>query len=213
MADRSVAAIVVVGGGYFAWSAFAPDRNTQPQLDDPYPAEFAAPLDESQVAAIEDVVVEDAAPAPAETRAAPVRRARVEPVPEATIGVASAETSSGEIAGTESDEIVVTGSRRPVWARTPSPRRLSALYPARALERGREGEARLHCIVRDGGALDCERASETSRGFGAAALRVARTFRHAPHFRDGSDAIGAPVNLRVVFRIEDDERERRFASR
>ena len=88
----------------------------------------------------------------------------------------------------------------------PSERHLSALYPQRALERGREGEASLHCTVQDSGALDCVRVEETPGGFGNAALRVARTLRHAPQLADGSDAAGSPVNLRVVFRIADDQR-------
>lgn len=198
----AVAAVVVVGGSYLAWSTFGPIPPQAP-VDDPYAEEITGPFDESQFALTEDVAADDAESASTEAPAAPVRRARAAAVPEATIGVASAET--------DSEEIVVTGSRRPAWARTPSPRRLSALYPARAVERGREGEARLHCIVQDGGALDCERVSETSRSFGAAALRVARTFRHAPQLRDGRDAVGTPVNLRVVFRIA--EEEQRLASR
>lgn len=200
----AAAAIVVVGASYLAWSTYAPHLGPPPTpLDDPYAAEIAEPFEEIQLAASEDLVEGSAMAASTEAEAAPARRARAAPVPEATIGVPSAET--------DSEEIIVTGSRRPVWARTPSPRRLSALYPERALDRGREGEARLHCIVQDGGALDCERVSETSRSFGAAAVRVARTFRHAPQLRDGSDAVGTPVNLRVVFRITDEEQ--RLAAR
>jgi TonB family protein len=105
----------------------------------------------------------------------------------------------------DNDDIVVRAPRRPIWVRTPSPRRLSALYPERALDRGREGEARLHCIIGTGGTLDCERVSETP-GFGSAAVRVAHTFRHAETLADGSSAIGTPVNLRVIFRIDDDPR-------
>lgn len=61
--------------------------------------------------------------------------------------------------------------------------------------------------------LDCDRASETSRSFGTAALRVARSYRHATQLADGSSAVGSPVNMRVMFRIEEDERGQRFASR
>jgi protein TonB len=118
---------------------------------------------------------------------------------QATIGVAEA--------GVDSDEIVVTRARRPIWARTPSARRLAALYPERARERGREGEASLQCVILAGGALDCARVSAT-QGFGAAALRVARRFRHAPTLADGSDAAGARVHLRVVFRMDDEMRGR-----
>ena len=89
----------------------------------------------------------------------------------------------------------------------PSARRLAAYYPDRLLQRGREGEARLRCTVRAGGALDCARVEETP-GFGTAALRVARTLRHAPQLADGSDAPGAAVNLRVVFRLSEEERRR-----
>jgi len=89
----------------------------------------------------------------------------------------------------------------------PSARRLAAYYPARLLERRREGEARLHCTVLAGGALDCARVDETP-GFGDAALRVARSLRHAPQLADGSDATGAAVNLRVIFRLSEEDRRR-----
>ena len=116
--------------------------------------------------------------------------------------------SGDELATTaNNDDIVVTAPLRPIWDRTPSARRLSAFYPDRALQRGREGEARLHCIVQNGGALDCDKISETpGGGFGNAALRVSRSLRHAAVRRDGADATGTPVNLRVVFRLEDDRR-------
>jgi TonB family protein len=108
----------------------------------------------------------------------------------------------------DSEEIVVPGARRPVWARAPSARRLSSLYPERALEYGREGEASVRCTVQNGGALSCVRVSETPAhaGFGHAALRVARMFRHAPQRWDGSAAAGSAINLRVVFRMADDDR-------
>jgi hypothetical protein len=48
--------------------------------------------------------------------------------------------------------------------------------------------------------------SETPGGFGNAALRVSRTLRHASRRADGSNATGTPVNLRVVFRIDDNQR-------
>ena len=60
------------------------------------------------------------------------------------------------------------------------------------------------------GALDCAPVSEypARSGFGGAALRVAHMYRHGPTRRDGTDAIGSPVNLRVVFRIDDNDRRR-----
>lgn len=214
----AAAAVVVLGGGYLAWANFGPSQDySQDQAQDyaqdntsygesyePEPLR-AGPLEPDRDA-LTDGAEEDAPQTQAETRLAPRRTPARPPaipaaVPEETIGVA--------LAAADSDEIVVTGVRRPIWVRTPSARRLSALYPERALERGREGEARLHCIVQDGGALDCERASETPGGFGNAALRVARGYRHSTTLADGSDAVGSPVNLRVVFRIADDDDRRR----
>ena len=156
----------------------------------------AAPLPPMEVSA-EPIVQEPTARPRAVRRAPPAPPAARGPiVVEETIGVAFAETREGE-------DIVVTGLR-PVWARMPSARRLSMAYPIRARERGREGEASLQCIVQTGGRLECERVSAT-RGFGIAALRVARMLRHAAQFADGSDAVGAQVNLRVVFRLEQEE--------
>ena len=45
-------------------------------------------------------------------------------------------------------------------------------------------------------------------------MRVARSYRHATKRADGSDATSTPVILRVVFRMEEDERSsRRLAAR
>jgi len=128
-------------------------------------------------------------------------------IPETVIGVTPASVTTDD----SSNEVVVTANRRPVWVSTPNARRLSALYPTRALERGKEGEASVHCMVQQNGSLDCERASEypANSGFGAAALRVASRFKHAPTRWDGTTAAGTPVNLRVVFRIEEDNGRRR----
>lgn len=206
----AAAAVVLLGGGYYVWKTYAPNQDgVETAYNDPYAADplRARPLDRDEDAPGAGVATDDgvaAAPAPTETRPAPPARrptASATAVAEETIGVTPANATIED-----SDEIVVTGVRRPVWTRMPSARRLSALYPVRALERGREGEARLSCVVQDGGALACERVEETPGGFGAAALRVARTLRHAPTRADGSDAIGSPVNLRVVFRLEDDDR-------
>jgi TonB family protein len=199
----AAAAALALGSGYFAWKNNAPSaHDTQIASYDPYAGEplHAAPLPPSpemiaaNAAAAADPV---AALAPTETRRTRRASAHAPAVLEETIGVAAA---------TDSDEIVVTGARRPIWARTPSPRRLAALYPQRALDRGREGEASLQCVIQAGGALACERVSATSRAFGAAALRVARRFRHAKQLADGSDATGARLNLRIVFRLEEETR-------
>jgi TonB family protein len=211
----AVAAVVLVGGGYAAWKATEEDRvNIDTAYNDSYSQDplRASPLetDENDALAESASTDESLAPPPSSERRSttPPRRstARAEPVPEATIGVTPANVATDESAAVEDGtDIVVTAPPRPVWARVPNDRRLTALYPTRALERGREGEARLHCTVLVGGALDCVRVEETP-GFGAAAMRVARTLRHAPQRADGKDATGTPVNLRVVFRIEDEPR-------
>jgi len=200
----AAAALALGSGGYLAWkNNTASAHDTQLASYDPYAGEplRAAPLPPSPAMIAAAAAAEPvAAPHRADTpRARPARHtpAPAATVLEETIGVA-----------TDSDEIVVTGARRPIWVRTPNPRRLAALYPRRALERGREGEASLLCIIQPGGALDCARVSATPGGFGAAALRVARRFRHAATLADGSDAAGVQVNLRIVFRLEDEERRR-----
>jgi hypothetical protein len=209
-------AVLLAGGGYYAWKTMSPGQSdtqtayndsyspADPYDSDPLRAERLPPQDESTNA---DTAAMDESPAPASgaARTTPRRStpARTE-TPEETIGITPINATTEESVS-DSDEIIVTGARRPVWSRTPTARRLSALYPQQQLDRRREGEARLACIVQDGGALDCENVSSTP-GFGGAALRVARTFRHSTHLADGSDATGSPVNLRVVFRMEDETR-------
>ncbi|MBX9747478.1 MAG: energy transducer TonB [Hyphomonadaceae bacterium] len=217
----AVAAVVIAGGAYAAYTTMAPSEPDRYAINNAYEDDFdplhAGPVVDGD--ALADDAADDGltvAPASADTPPpAPVRRetASAEPTPapvyEETIGVTPASTSVEDVQ--DDGEIIIQGARRPIWARTPSERRLSSLYPTRALERGREGEARLSCTVLSGGALDCVRTEETP-GFGGAALRVAQTLRHAPTFADGTDATGTPVNLRVVFRLEDEERQR-YAAR
>jgi TonB family protein len=206
-------ASLLLGGGYFAWQTFGQDdarEDTSAYNEEtPTGAAHVSPAGPSEEMLAENIAPEETAPASPSARApAPVRRQapRAEPIPEATIGI-TPESATTE--ASEEDEIVVTAPRRPIWISTPSAQRLSALYPERALERGREGEALLHCLVEDGGALRCEETSATAGGFGAAAMRVARTFRHAPTLANGASATGSPLNLRVVFRMEEERRGRR----
>lgn len=205
------AAVALIAGGVFAVNAFGPGkaRTEIASADSGYDVSSSAtPITAGPVGADQtatsDLAATTADPAPSSSPRPRAAR-RAEPVPEMVVGVTPASVSDGA-----ENEVVITGAKRPVWTRTPSQRRLSALYPANALDRGREGEASVRCMVQEGGALDCVRVSETPAraGFGNAALRVARTFRHAPERADGSSAVGTPVNLRVVFRIDDGERRR-----
>lgn len=211
LAGAAVAALVV-GGGYLAVKNFPSNtgETTEIAAYDP-DAHVVTPYTAGPMATSGVATTESTSNAPAasstsstRTRTAAKRTETAEIVPEAIVGVTPASIT------TDADEVVITGTRRPVWVSTPTARRLSAMYPTRALEREREGEASLRCIVQDGGSLDCTRVSETPTraGFGNAALRVARTFKHAPTRYDGASATGTPVNLRIMFRIADEETRR-----
>jgi len=209
----AVAAVVIAGGAYAAWNTLSPNENREADyaINNAYDDDLrAGPLDTDADTLPADATSDEPIAAPASTAErppAPAQRtvtASAEPVPEETIGITPASATVDD-----NGEIVVTGARRPIWASTPTARRLNPLYPSRALERGREGEARLSCTVQERGALDCVRIEETPGGFGTAALRVARTFRHSPTLADGRDATGTPVNLRVVSRLEDEDRRGR----
>lgn len=207
----AIAALLAVGS-YFAWSNSAPQTDGALQTAS-YDASgapmHAGPL--AQPSGADDAAARDesaAASARTQTRTAAVqRRARVsfEAPAEEVVGVLPASADASD-----ADAIVVEGARRPVWASAPTARRLAAVYPAMALERGRDGEAQLRCTVVNNGALDCAPVSEypARAGFGTAALRVAHMYRHAEQRADGSSAVGTPVNMRVVFRIPEEDRRR-----
>lgn len=200
-------AVVLAGAGYFAWKNYTPAQpETQTAYNDQYTSEseHAGPLPSEQSSAPTNATSDSAAADNSAPAAAPVRRGttRTAAVPEETVGITPA---SATVTNNEDEGVIINAPRRPVWSRTPSSRRLAALYPAVAQEQGREGEAELHCTVQQSGMLDCVRVTET-RGFGNAALRVASTFRHAPQLADGRDATGTPVNLRVLFRLPPEDR-------
>ncbi|MBL8548506.1 MAG: TonB family protein [Hyphomonadaceae bacterium] len=197
----AVLAVILVGGGYAAYRTFGPSHQERPTSDlaanDP---SALSPYDSDQLPAPE-IAPEPEAPPPQT-----MKRPKVVPAPEpieAVVGIAPEEEPP------TTDEIVVAGARRPIWAQTPSRRRLSTIYPERELQDGREGEAQLTCTVLPDGALDCTRVSETSIGFGRAALRLSRMYKHAPERWDGAAAAGSTLNLRVVFRMSEDSRRRR----
>lgn len=221
LAGAAVAA-VLAAGGYFAWQNYGPsqssanlasneapitDTTNAPVQAGPLPAQQAqnniAPPNESGSASSSASGSQTAAANPAHRRS--TSRAATAPTPEEVIGVTPASATE---TAQDSEPIIVEGQRRPVWTRTPAAWRLAETYPARALEQGREGEARLHCTVLSNGALDCTPVSEfpARSGFGGAAMRVSRMYRHASTLKDGRDAAGSPVNLRVVFRVDDNTR-------
>jgi TonB family protein len=213
-AAGAAAAAVLLGGGYYAWKTYAPapavsevaaDNTTSfdtalsgaPEYSEARGGDAAVKSDLATAGAADDAKASDAKAQKAKPRVA----AAV--IPEQTIGVSRAGARANQ-----TDDLVVTGTRRPVWRSTPSAERLSSCYPSSALERGREGEASLQCTVKERGLLSCVSVSETParQGFGRAAIQVAHTFRHAPKRADGRDALGTPVNLRVLFRMADSDR-------
>lgn len=113
-------------------------------------------------------------------------------------------TALGEV-----DPIIVEGrAPSPFWRERPSRRAVRNAYPARALDRGIEGEARLRCVIDSDGWLSCEEISESRSGFGfgRAAQQLAGSYRHEPTLENGQSSAGAVVNLRVVFELEEGRR-------
>jgi protein TonB len=88
-----------------------------------------------------------------------------------------------------------------VWAQRPSARRISELYPSRALREGVGGRVELNCSVRANQSLACSVASEspTGLGFGQAALSASSSYRANPTLSDGSTSNGAPARIVVQF--------------
>ena len=119
------------------------------------------------------------------------------------------EEAIGSTTYSEVAPIVVEGRPpRPLWLERPNSRAVRNAYPARALDRGVEGEARLRCVIDSAGQLACEEISESRRGFGfgRAALQLAGSYRHEPTLGNGQASAGAVVNLRVVFELEEGDR-------
>lgn len=208
------AAVILLGGGFYAWKAMEPRDPAQSDLaynDAGYrtqPVDVNQPNDDPNA----ETALSDEPPRPPiepATRRSPHRQAAhaapasVEPA-EQVIGVGPTNLAYDDAAFSEEEDIIVQGRQLPVWSRAPSSYHLASAYPTYARELGREGEASLACTILEGGALDCARTSETEAGFGRAAIRAATMFRHAPERADGSSAVGAPVNLHFVFRLQDD---------
>jgi outer membrane biosynthesis protein TonB len=89
------------------------------------------------------------------------------------------------------------------WSQRPSARRISDLYPSRALSANVSGRVQLDCAVMANLSVSCAVASETptGMGFGRAALSAASSYRAQPFRSDGSSAIGARTRLVINFQI------------
>jgi protein TonB len=88
-----------------------------------------------------------------------------------------------------------------VWTQRPSQRRISELYPQRALRQGVGGRVQLDCSVTPSLTLNCRIATETpaGEGFGRAALSAASSYRARPTLSDGTSSVGATTRLAVNF--------------
>lgn len=87
------------------------------------------------------------------------------------------------------------------FAQRPSARRISDVYPSRALRDGVGGRVALDCTVLSNLALTCSVASETPAGlgFGRAALEASGSYRARNTLSDGASAVGARTRIVVQF--------------
>ncbi|MGD9968132.1 MAG: hypothetical protein AB7T59_16555 [Hyphomonadaceae bacterium] len=88
-----------------------------------------------------------------------------------------------------------------VWAQRPSGQSIRERYPDRALRDGVGGRVVLNCRVLGDLGVSCTVTSETpvGAGFGAAAMRVANSYRARATLSDGSSAVGANARIAVNF--------------
>ncbi|MEZ5995268.1 MAG: hypothetical protein R3C25_05900 [Hyphomonadaceae bacterium] len=88
-----------------------------------------------------------------------------------------------------------------VWTQRPSARRISELYPSRALREGTGGRVVLNCRVLSDLSVTCSVASETpaGEGFGRAALSAANAYRARATLSDGSSAVGSTSRIAINF--------------
>jgi protein TonB len=87
------------------------------------------------------------------------------------------------------------------WAQRPSARRISELYPDRALRQGVGGRVELSCSVRSNQSLACSVANESPAGlgFGQAALSASQSYRANAALSDGTNATGSQARIVVQF--------------
>ncbi|MBC7770336.1 MAG: energy transducer TonB, partial [Phycisphaerales bacterium] len=87
------------------------------------------------------------------------------------------------------------------WAQRPTARRISELYPQRAVREGTGGRVMLDCVVQSSLSVACTIGSETpaGEGFGRAALSASSAYRASPTLSNGQSAVGARTRISVSF--------------
>jgi len=87
------------------------------------------------------------------------------------------------------------------FAQRPSTRRITELYPDRALRDGVGGRVEMNCNVGASLSLTCSVANESpaGMGFGRAALAASTSYRANPARSDGSSAVGQQARIVVQF--------------
>jgi protein TonB len=88
-----------------------------------------------------------------------------------------------------------------VWVQRPTARRISELFPPRALRAGVGGRVQLECLVLAELTVECEVLSEQppNQGFGRAALSASKDYRVSPTLTDGASAVGARTRIAINF--------------
>ena len=88
------------------------------------------------------------------------------------------------------------------WDQLPTAETIERYYPPLAQLENLSGRAVIACAIQvNGSATDCSVVQETppARGFGAAAVTMASTFRMKPATEDGAPVGGVRVNIPIVF--------------
>ncbi|MGE3141936.1 MAG: hypothetical protein AB7L65_01335 [Hyphomonadaceae bacterium] len=95
-----------------------------------------------------------------------------------------------------------------VWAQRASPNQIGTAYPAAARNADIAGSVVLHCVIGGDYHPSCTIVSETptGRGFGEAALRLAREYRAGETLDNGDASIGAEATLAIRFQPAGDRR-------
>ena len=99
----------------------------------------------------------------------------------------------------------LAGNRDPDWRYRPSPEVIQFFYPEAARKADLEGKVLVGCEVdTQGTPQDCKVISETppEKGFGPAALKVARIFEFLPAHSNGK-AVASTVRIPINFKMPD----------